>query len=260
MKLKALLFSAVAIFSLGVLADAANVLVTYSSKPVDHYADGRPVADGEWYALVWTPKLEGGDQEARKFGGLKSDCTPMVEGDEIVMKAPLAKDGHCPCAVFQVDSDDFEAKGYASGWFAVILLDTRDEAGKPATNANEMVVHNAAISTSDTIEVTVGTPVDRQEVASIGEGYWDIPMPVIIGINPSVVETDTGREYVDLTVSNVIKRCAYKVWMGESLDKMETFELKEFDDINADTTVPYHVEKKNSGFFRISIGSKSETK
>ena len=252
MNFKVLLMMACSALSLGVLADAANVLITYSSKPVDCYADGRPVADGEWYALVWTPNGE--------FGGIKPDCTPMVAGDEIVMKAPLAKDGHCPCTVFQIDSGDFAAKGYVSGWFAVILLDTRDEAGKPATSGKDLVVHNTAISTIETIQVTMGTTgasVSQQEVDSVGKDGWVldmVPTPVYIGINPSFVVE--GVERVGLTVSNVFERFEYKVGMGESLDKMETFDKMKFTGINADTTVTFDVEKKNSGFFSISPSSK----
>lgn len=252
MNFKVLLMMACSALSLSVLADAANVLITYSSKPVDCYADGRPVADGEWYALVWTPNGE--------FGGLKPDCTPMVAGDEIVMKAPLAKDFHCPCTVFQIDSGDFTAKGYAKGLFAVILLDTRDDAGKPATNASDLEVHNTAISTIDTIQVTAattGASVGRQEVASVDKDGWVlgmVPTPVYIGINPSLVKD--GKERVGLTVSNVVEGCEYDVGMGESLDKIETFEQMQFENINADTTVTFDVEKKNSGFFSISPRSK----
>lgn len=252
MNFKVLLMMACSALSLGVLADAANVLITYSSKPIDRYADGRPVADGEWYALVWTPNGE--------FGGIKPDCTPMVAGDEIVMKAPLAKDGHCPCTVFQIDSGDFAAKGYAEGWFAVILLDTRDDAGKPATSGKGLVVHNTAISTIDTIQVTMGTTgasVSQQEVDSVGKDGWAlgmVPTPVFVGINPSLVKD--GKERVGLTVSNVVEGCEYDVGMGESLDKIETFEQMQFENIKADTTVTFDVEKKNSGFFSISPRSK----
>jgi hypothetical protein len=37
----------------GVFADAANVLVSFSTTS-DRYADGTPVKDGEWYALCWS--------------------------------------------------------------------------------------------------------------------------------------------------------------------------------------------------------------
>ena len=48
---------ATAVFAAGAFADAANVLISFSTT-ADTYADGTPVKDGEWYALCWSPRTK----------------------------------------------------------------------------------------------------------------------------------------------------------------------------------------------------------
>lgn len=111
--LKYVLLAATAIAFGNAFADAANLLVSFSTKGPDLYSDGTTVKDGEWYALVWAASAE-----AEKF-------------DEVILAAPIAKDGHCPYALFQVDSSD-KQRIKTTGYYYVCLLDTRDSSGEPA--------------------------------------------------------------------------------------------------------------------------------
>ena len=102
------------------LAFAANAaqndsLVTFSTKGPDKYADGTTVLDGECYALVWTPKGSAGAVVA---------ANGTVQGGEIVLTAPVAKNGRCPKVVFEVDAG-LVASRYNDGTWNVYLLDTR---------------------------------------------------------------------------------------------------------------------------------------
>ena len=92
-----------------------DALLAFSTVGPDKYADGTTVLDGECYALVRT--LPGAT-----FGGIAADGTAVAETDEIVLLAPLAKDGRCPKVLFQIPSDKSE------GTFSVYLLDTRVKA------------------------------------------------------------------------------------------------------------------------------------
>jgi len=96
-------------------AAANDVLVTFSTPGPDRYADGKPVMDGECYALCWS----------KNFDGFAINSDGTATGGEVVLFAPLAKAGCCPKVVFEVDADKFDAKGYANGKWAVYLLDTR---------------------------------------------------------------------------------------------------------------------------------------
>ena len=108
--------------AMGAFAAADDVLISFSTPGPDTYADGTTVLNGERYALVWQKK---GTVEAFAING---DGT--TANGEIVLVAPLAKDGKCPPVVFEVDKAVYDAKGYAGGTFAVYMLDTRIQANE----------------------------------------------------------------------------------------------------------------------------------
>ncbi|MBO7684444.1 MAG: hypothetical protein J6T51_06940 [Kiritimatiellae bacterium] len=103
-----------------------NVVVTFYSPGPDKYADGTKVVDGECYALVWTP-------EGSEFAGIAADGK-AVPPSEVVIAAPVAKDGKCPPIAFQLD--EAEAQNYVNGTWGVYLLDTR----KFQTNADGEII------------------------------------------------------------------------------------------------------------------------
>ena len=103
-------------FMAGATFAAANdVLITFSTKGPDKYADGAPVLDGECYALLWTPAGSPGPVVA---------ADGSVQGGEIVLTAPVAKNGRCPKVVFEVGAE-LVASRYNGGTWSVYLLDTR---------------------------------------------------------------------------------------------------------------------------------------
>lgn len=98
-------------------AGSDDVIVLFSTPGPDTYADHSPVLDGECYALVWTPTGE-------TFAGIGSDGVAKG-GSKVLLKAPVAKGGRCPCVQFTVDGAYYEANGLSNGTMAVYLLDTR---------------------------------------------------------------------------------------------------------------------------------------
>ena len=98
-------------------------VLRFSTSGPDRYADGSIVADGECYALVWSPK-------GMVFAGFNADGTAVSANDRVVLAAALAKDGKCRDAIFQVPAAEYaELEG---GEWAVCLVDTRLANGIPA--------------------------------------------------------------------------------------------------------------------------------
>lgn len=180
-----------------------DALLAFSTVGPDKYADGTTVLDGECYALVWT-------KNGATFGGIAADGTAIAETDEIVLVAPVAKDGHCPNVLFQIDSA--KADALADGTYGVYLLDTRvvgkDGATKPAgvNNGKLSLVNGYGLTTkaSKVGKATAGGATMAQEkdseggqvIAAGAAAPKDLPQPKITSIK---IEGD----YVKLTVQNL---------------------------------------------------------
>lgn len=105
-----------AISTLSLRAGMDNVVVSFSTVGPDVYDDGRQVLDGECYALCWTPTgltFDGIDAEGNALGGA-----------QVVLKAPVAKDAHCPNILFEIDGE-YARKNFRDGRWSVVMLDTR---------------------------------------------------------------------------------------------------------------------------------------
>ena len=103
-------------------AGMSDKLLRFSTVGPDRYADGSVVADGECYALVWSPA-------GTTFSGFNADGTPISSRDRVVLAAPLALNGKCRDALFQIPAAEYAAlKG---GEWAVCLVDTRNVHGAP---------------------------------------------------------------------------------------------------------------------------------
>ncbi|MBR4653894.1 MAG: hypothetical protein IKO72_11105 [Kiritimatiellae bacterium] len=112
------------------IADGADdAVVTFSTRGPDRYADGTTVMDGECYALVWS--------KDGVFEGLSANGEPIDSADQLVLVAPLAKDGHCPEIIFQLPAS--VATSLAKGVYEVLLLDTRVTNASGATAPYGMV-------------------------------------------------------------------------------------------------------------------------
>ena len=111
------------LWSATAFAGIEDKVLRFSTPGPDRYADGSIVADGECYALVWSPK-------GSTFSGFNADGTPVSSNDRVVLAAPLAQNGKCRDCNFQVPSEEYEE--LAGGEWAVCLVDTRMANGIPA--------------------------------------------------------------------------------------------------------------------------------
>ena len=162
---------------LSAFAGMNNVVIQFSTVGPDKYADGATVMDGECYALVWTP-------DGATFGGINSDGEAIGENGKgqkcaVVLKAPFAKDGHCPNIQFQVD-EGYANAHYKDGTWGVYLLDTR----KFATETVKIVVDGKEIEQTQVI-----TGADGQKAATgVGgavSGYGAVLPDVKSSISPA---------------------------------------------------------------------------
>ena len=172
-------------------AAANDVLITFSTPGTDTYADGTPVLDGERYALCWSTDFD-------QFK-IKPDGT--AEGGAIVFAAPLAKGGHCPTTLFEVDAD-LVAKKYTGGSWAVYMLDTRKFG---ATGAVASVGSMDAVNTFGAVGNSVA--VDTGSAGGLLAGFsgaaktatGDVAEPQITGIRVfegNVYVTVKGAPYL----------------------------------------------------------------
>ena len=124
MKLKQVLLLTAIVLAGALYAAGENVFACFSTVGNDYYSDGRLVADGECYALVYS-------QAGQTFAGFKADGS-LVDpaASEIVMILPRAKNGHCQRTLCVVPKAYADAR--KSGKWEVFLLDTRLSDGTPA--------------------------------------------------------------------------------------------------------------------------------
>ena len=213
---------AAAAFAAGVFADAANVLISFSTK-ADYYADGEtPVRDGEWYALCWSANAT--------FSGLDLNCEPIDKNDRVLVLAPLAKDGRCPYVVFQVDSK----KAPTGGNYFVYLLDTRDVEGKPSkaavgrripanvVNGSAKVDGFTASATTASVGNVSGANVAATTASATGSSVavsdWQ-------AVKPKITAFVVNGSTVDITVTGIMGGVEYEVVMGQTPSKLESYEL-----------------------------------
>ena len=105
------------------LAGMEDKVLSFSTTGPDRYADGTVVADGECYALVWSPK-------GAFFAGFNADGTAISPADRVVLAGALARGGKCRDSLFQVPAEEYAE--LADGEWKVCLVDTRMANGVPA--------------------------------------------------------------------------------------------------------------------------------
>ena len=230
-----------AALSLGVFADAGNLLISFSTPGPDKYADGVTVLDGEWYALVWS--------QNGVFEGLTPDCEPVDANDRVVIVAPLAKAGRCPFTVFQIDSASPNCK--ASGVYSVYLLDTRSADktsvaarvnGKPASvnGAVASESFSAAASTSSSGVVSKG---------SAGGSVWAASEIAGEVKQPKITAFKVEGAQVKITVEELLPSVKYNVQMGATPSALETYAL-EIPKTGA-ATADFTISAGDAKFFKV---------
>ena len=222
-----------------------DALLTFSTVGPDKYSDGTTVLDGECYALVRT--LPGAT-----FGGIAADGTAVAETDEIVLLAPLAKDGHCPKVLFQIPADKVE------GTFGVYLLDTRvkaeDGAMKPAgvANGKPKLVNGYGLATEATKvgKATAGGATTAVEKGSGGQSVAAgaaIPKDVK---QPKITSIKIEGDYVRLTVQNLPGYM--RVSSGADVSADDTQGAAQATDGASDEVILYAPKAAaGSGFFKV---------
>jgi len=114
--MKKIFATLLAAIGLSAFAGKDNVVITFSTKGPDTYADGSVVRDGESYALVWT-------KSGSTFAGINPDGTAAGDS-KVAVRAPVATGGACPNVQFQID-EAYANKTYPGGTWCVVLCDTR---------------------------------------------------------------------------------------------------------------------------------------
>lgn len=197
--------------AMGAFAAADDVLISFSTPGPDTYADGTTVLNGERYALVWQKK---GTVEAFAING---DGT--TANGEIVLVAPLAKDGKCPPVVFEVDKAVYDAKGYAGGTFAVYMLDTRIQ-------ANELYA-SGKVGMTDFVN---GYAAATEQKSASGQGNTMAANKVdgaAVGValeveSPTIASMKIENGQVKITVSGMSPAATYKIVSGTDIKNLST--------------------------------------
>ena len=203
----------VAIFAMAsaaVFAGANDLLITFSTKGPDCYADGKQVLPGECYALIWT-----GADGAQKT----------------VLTYPGATDkGNCPPVLFIVDEKDVPK--YANGTWGVYLLDTRDYAADPTgmTLAGRTAGNPDVINVKAAVAEGIANTSTMESVMSAGaivSTSFDIPKPVVSAIK-------VEGAYVYITVKDIVPCFEYTVKAGSDT---KSFAIPEGVEKDASSTV-----------------------
>ena len=230
---------ATAVFAAGAFADAANVLISFSTT-ADTYADGTPVKDGEWYALCWSPR--------ETFSGLDLNYNTLKSDEKLLILAPLAEGGHCPYVIFQIDSQEAPTGGN----YFVYLLDTRDVTGETVAVATkdesgrrvpDGVVNGSAEAQSFTASASIGSSIATTSTtsASIAAGDW-------AAVQPKITAFEVKDAKVKITVAGMMKGLDYRVNMGKDLGKMKSFDVKSQSE-NGEAF--FLIEPDDARFFKI---------
>ncbi len=204
-------------------------VVRFSTDGYDCYADGMPVADGECYALVWSPK-------GKSFSGFNADGTAASQSDRVVLVGALAENGKCRDSVFQVPAEEYDE--LKSGNWAVCLVDTRTADGVPAgvgdgsrplrVNRWGIVSGGVEVADAGSARLSLASGVRRAAKAAPAFGACaDTPSAVPPTLMPPrITAMDVSEGVVRLAVSDTVPYLTYTVSSsstpapgGFSLDK-----------------------------------------
>lgn len=190
-----------ALLSAAVFAGAdKDINISFSTPGPDQYADGTPVIDNEYYALVWTP-ANGGEQT-------------------IVCAVKAAKDGKCVPVLFTVD-----AETYKEGTFGVYLLDTRvfatDENGDTKVTGLagkfDADSQNVKVAVADGIVSSEGAIVTADAAKGVSADGYDLAALNVPA--PRVTKIEVENANVVVTVADTVPFVAYTLQAGSDVKK-----------------------------------------
>ena len=249
---RALLGVAVSMAVFAANAAQNDLLISFSTKGPDTYADGTTVMDGECYALVWIP-------EGASGAAIASDGT-AADGAKIVLVAPIAKNGRCPNVVYRVSAERV-ASEFKKGSWSVYMLDTRryayDENGNSTVtlagfksdgtvrlvNASGKVGDaTLKANAGDNVSLAAAVAATAERVASLPE---DVPQPKISGI-----EVRGGNVYV--TVENAAPYLSYDLEAGDTPDAVSESLNRPCTGSDDGTVVLVAPAKEGGAFFRVN--------
>jgi len=201
--------------SLFLQAATDDVLLAFSTKGPDRYADGTPVLEGEVYAVVWT-------RTGFDFAGVDMNGRVVDEANNAVIVALprgkySAKCGgvRCPKTLFQLGAA--VTKKYVGGRYALVLLDTRVADGKGGfvasgrtdrVNGWGLVENSRVAPVSGGCASATGLENAMTTNTSAVPAGENLPQPKITGIT-------VKDGYVYLTVKGTSDRLLYNVAAGD---------------------------------------------
>lgn len=241
-------------------AGITDYVATFSTPGPDRYADGTIVADGECYALVWSPK-------SSVFAGFNADGTVISANDRVVLAASLAKDGKCRDVIFEIPAAEYvELEG---GEWTVCLVDTRTAYGVPAgvtNNVPRRVNRWGAVKSGVKIEpagasrlMFAAASKTRGLLAATGDDSDDGVRAGVLSAVPESVKSPkiTAFEVVDgvarLTVTDTVPFLTYTLASGDAPNELATDDAA--DRVDGDTRAEIAIETdavEGSRFFKVT--------
>ena len=251
---------AFAVFPMIASASVQDKVARFSTPGPDCYADGTLVADGECYALVWSPK-------GATFAGFNADGTAISANDRVVFAAPLALEGKCRDSLFQIPADEYaELEG---GEWAVCLVDTRMANGVPAGVANNAplrVNRWGAVKSGVKIEpvgasalMPAAAPKTRRLLAATGDDSDDGVRAGVLSVVPASVKPpkitafEVSDGVVRLTVTDTVPFLTYTLASGDKPNDLATDDAA--DRVDGDTKAEIAIETdavEGSRFFKVT--------
>ena len=229
-----------------------NVIVSFSTKGTETYADGAPVIDGEFYALVWVAAGE-------TFQGLTPQGE-LVNANNLLLGLYNVK-GKTISLVMPKDVADTYL---TSGDFELYLLDTRSADKQSVAPTKEAIAKTgaqsfvkvaglkAAAASGDGEEEAVGSI----KMAAAAEGA--VPQATIpSGILPPVIK---GAEVKDgmfvVTVEQTVPYIRYNLAGGatpEAADKVGIAEAPKAGDATKTIELKYPIKDgESTKFFKVT--------
>jgi len=210
---KYIAFAAVAAAATGAFADAANVMVQFETT-ADYYADGTPVKDGEWYAFCWSPD--------GVFEGITTTYGPLdAANDKVFLMAPLAANGRCEGAFFQLSGAPNNGK------YCVLMLDTRLNGTGPVAGGTTQPdrAANLAIASGSYEKISSSTTTTSVgELTPVASANWDKPIDTATATTAKIAAIEVKDAKIKVTVEDMIKGVRYNIMSGETPTAIETYE------------------------------------